>query len=221
MMTFGRTTQRHAITFLTAFSLWTVWLPLTRTLTGGGSYGWGVDYFDVMYRGAGLEGHYLFLVLQAVLGIAIVYMGLRNPRAPFPALLVVWHGLNFANDVFKLAMGELNVFYGDTGGVAFDWTLLSPLVTGGMFMIACAWALRESLRPENLPETAGWTRRNAYFLGGFAVYLAVVTMFERTGEAHGLTDLFVVSLNILAPVLLALVLFPWKRRDTIRQPAAA
>ncbi len=215
----SRTGQRYAVTFLTAASLWVVWLPLTRTLTGGGSYQWGVDFFNEMYRGAGLEGDYLFLILQLILGVSLIYMGFRNPRAPFPALLVIWHGLNFANDLYRpLIAGQRNIFYGDTGGVAYDWTLLSPIITGLMFLLACAWALRESVRPEAGAARAGWSSLNGVFAIGFVAYLLAVTVLERTGEAHGLTDLIVVPLNMLAPILIALCLFPWKMNQ--RAPAA-
>ncbi len=207
----SRKSQRYLIAFLTAASLWVVWLPLTRTLTGGGTYQWGVDMFNTMYRGAGLEGDYLFLVLQLVIGLTLIYMGFRNPRAPYPALLVMWHGLNLANDLFRpLVLGERNIFYGDTGRVAYDWTIVSPMLTGLMFVLALAWAVRETLSPEKFEQPQGWARRNVIFLAVFLAYLALVTFLERTGEAHGLTDMFVVPLNILAPMVIALCIMPWQ-----------
>lgn len=217
----NRTSQRFIITFLTAMSLWTVWLPLTRTFSGGSSYQWGVEYFNVVYRGAGIEGDYLFLVLQAVIGITLIYMGFRNPRPPFAILLVGWHGLNFANDLYgPLIAGRRNIFYGDTGGVAYDWTLISPIITGTMFLLAFLWSIRETLSPEPVISQPGWQVRNAGFGGLFLAYLVVVVVLERTGEAHGLTDLIVVPLNILAPLLIALCLFPWSpnQRSLTAQP---
>ncbi|GLQ21592.1 hypothetical protein ACFFUB_09775 [Algimonas porphyrae] len=205
--------MRNIILFMTALSLWTTWLPMMRTLSGQNSYAWGVEWFNTMYRGVGWEGDWLFLVYQAILGVTILWMGFRNPKAPFAALLIVWHALPFANALYlPLIADKRNIFYGDTGGVQWDLTWVSPLVTGCAFALVFLWAVSGGVRADR-HDPVSWTRQNTQFAFIFGLYLVVVTGLEWTGPVHGLTDMFAVPLNILAPVLIALMLYPWISRS--------
>ena len=72
---------RYVVLLLTTGGMWTTWLPMARTLSGQGSYAWANLWFNNPYRGDGLTGDYLFLIQQAVIGVAVLWLGLRNPRA--------------------------------------------------------------------------------------------------------------------------------------------
>lgn len=204
---------RNVVMFMTALSMWTTWLPMMRTLSGQNSYAWGVDWFGTMYRGVGWDGHWLFLVYQAILGVAILWMGFRNARPPFATLLIIWHALPFANALYQpVIAGERNMFYGDTGGIALDLTWVSPLVTGAMLALAVAWIWVGGHRRAKA-EPSRWNSANTGLLILFGIYLVGVTILEWTGPVHGATDLIAVPLNILAPVLIALMFYPWRERE--------
>jgi len=207
------TFYRNIILFLTALSLWSVWLPLIRTLSGQASYVWGVEWFNASYSGVGWEGDYLFLIYQVILGVAILWMGFRNPKAPFAALLILWHALPFANALYgPLVTGDKTVLYGDTAGIEWDLTWVMPIVTGLMLTLVLVWIFRRDPIDDGATAPA-WHRVNSRWLALFGFYIVGVTVLEWTGLAHGLTDLIAVSLNILAPILIALMFYPWKSKE--------
>lgn len=204
---------RNIILFVTAMSLWSVWLPMMRTLSGQDSYAWGMEWFNTSYRGVGWEGDYLFLIYQAILGVAILWMGFRNPKAPFTALLVFWHAVPFANSLYgPLVTGDRTILYGDTAGIEWDLTWVTPIVTGLMLFLVLLWVFKRTL-PEDKTTAPTWHRVNSRWLVLFGFYVVGVTMLEWVGPAHGVTDLIAVPLNILAPILIALMFYPWKSKE--------
>ncbi len=199
---------RNLIMFATALSLWTVWLPMMRTLSGQNSYAWGNEYFNHMYRGQGWSGDYLFLVYQAILGVTVLWMGFRNPRAPFQVLLVIWNAIPFANALYlPLVLGQENLFIGDTGGVSWDLTWIAPMVTGALFFATLLWIGFE--RKYACFQPPRWTTRNSKFGAAFIGCVILAIALEWMGAAHGATDMIAVPLNVLTPLLIALMFYPW------------
>lgn len=204
---------RNTVMFVTALGLWTTWLPMMRTLSGQNSYAWGNEYFNTMYRGVGWSGDYLFLIYQAVLGVTILWMGFRNPRAPFKALLVIWHAIPFANALYlPFIAGQKIIFHGDTGEIRWDLTWIAPLVTGITFFVVICWIIYDRREGSPQDQTPAWTKINTRLVILFALYLVGVTILEWTGPTHGATDVIAVPLNILAPTLIALMFYPWKKK---------
>lgn len=202
---------RNIIMFATALSLWGVWLPMMRTLSGQNSYVWANEYFNTLYKGVGWSGDYLILIYQAIIGVSIIWMGFRNPRQPFQFLLIVWHSIPFLNALYiPLIAGKRNIFIGDTGGVRWDITWLTPLITGITLAIVICWLFYEQRFRKAMFARQSWSKTNTQFLLIFTAYLIGVTILEWTGDTHGATDMIAVPLNILAPTLIALMFYPWK-----------
>ena len=59
------------------------WLPMLRGAFDGPSYEWGNSYFGKQFSGKGTAGDYWFLIVQAALGILILFLGWRGARPHF------------------------------------------------------------------------------------------------------------------------------------------
>jgi hypothetical protein len=80
----------RAILIWTMLTLIIVWLPLVRGLMDGDSYQWGNSFWGMQIGGSGVGGDYWLLVVQAILGIAVLYLGWRGAQQPFHWLVLLW-----------------------------------------------------------------------------------------------------------------------------------
>ncbi len=79
------------ILILTSATMIVTWLPLVRGIMDGPSYRWGQSFIGISLSGNGMGGQYWVLVLQAAVGISLVYLGWRGARFPFHWLLLLWN----------------------------------------------------------------------------------------------------------------------------------
>ena len=64
-----------AILIWTVLTLVIVWLPLVRGLMDGDSYQWGYSFWGWQASSHGIRGDYWLVVLQAILGVVLLYLG--------------------------------------------------------------------------------------------------------------------------------------------------
>lgn len=203
-----------AILIWTMFTLLLVWLPLVRGLMDGESYQWGLLFWGFQTGGRGVHGHYWLLVLQALFGIALLYLGWRGAQPPFPWLLLLWHiPLGVQATYNALSSPEDYRFRGDTLGVDVSLAWVGPLLFGGFALLSVLWVVRnlKMRREKVVPE---WNRANHVLLLIGVGLLPIQFVLLRYGEPHGTNDQVGVILTMLQWLLINLGLYPWahKRR---------
>jgi len=201
-----------AILIWTMLTLIIVWLPLVRGLMDGNSYQWGNSFWGMQIGGSGVGGDYWLLVVQAILGIAVLYFGWRGAPQPFHWLLLLWLiplAVQACYDAFTSP--EDYRFHGDTLGVDVSLAWVGPLFFGGFAVLSILWVIRDR-RSGRARVSPQWTRANRVLLL-IAVGL-IPLQFEllRFGEPNGPRDQVGVILTMLQWVLINLSLFPWSRK---------
>jgi hypothetical protein len=207
----GHERLRLVLLDLTALTMIFAWLPFWRCVMDGTSYEWGNNYFGQMYQGAGLHGDFLFLAYQLLLGLTVLWLGNRGARAPFAALLVVWHGILAGSALHgALTAREPLMFHGDTLGVHLDITFVAPAIYGLIFLLALLWAVRETgLRPARL--ALRWGPVNTVLSVVVLALLGAGYYLLSTGEPHGETDGIGVVVTIVNLFVLNYALRGWHK----------
>ena len=77
----------------TVVTMLLVWLPLVRGVMDGESYQWGASFWGKQFSGSGVRGDYWLLIVRALVGITILYLGWRGANQPFHWLLLLWHNV--------------------------------------------------------------------------------------------------------------------------------
>ena len=202
-----------AILIWTMLTLLIVWLPLVRGLMDGESYQWGSSFWGFQAGGRGVQGDYWLLVLQALFGITLLYLGWRGAQQPFSWLLLLWHvPLGVTATYNALSSPEDYRFRGDTLGVDVSLAWVGPLFFGGFALLSVLWVVRH-LRIGREKETPQWNRANRVLLLIAVGLIPIQFVLFRYGEPHGPTDQVGVILTMLQWLLLNLGLFPWAHRE--------
>jgi hypothetical protein len=184
------------------------WLPFIRTPMDGATYTWGVAWWGMAAGGTGLTLQYWVPVVTVALGVAIVALGCRGARAPFPWLLLGWHAALFSNFThMALTSPESFRFQGDTAGIDFSLAWVGPLLTGAFLAAALFWVVRDR-RKGGAHVPPAWGRVNTVWLGALIALLPVQFVLLRFGEPHGTTDLVGVIITIVQWMLLPTALRP-------------
>ena len=192
-----------------------VWLPLTRGLMDGESYQWGGSFWGFKIGGRGLGGHYWVLVLEALFGITLLYLGWRGARQPFHWLLLFWLIPQATEATYNaLTSPESYRFRGDTLGVDVSLAWVGPLLFGGVALLAIVWALRD-LRSERNSIVPPWSRANLFWLLTAVTLLPIQFSLLRFGEPHGTNDQIGVILTMLQWIIINLGLFPWGHKKSL------
>lgn len=200
-----------AILIWTMITMVIVWLPLIRGLMDGESYQWGSSFWGFQVGGQGVRGQYWLLLLQALFGITLLYLGWRGARHPFHWLLLLWHiplGVQAIYDA--ISSPEDYRFRGDTLGVDVSLAWVGPLLFGGFALLTVLWVIRD-LRKGRQKAAPEWGRANYVLLLIAVSLLPVQFLLLRFGEQHGPRDQVGVILTMLQWVLINLGLFPWLR----------
>lgn len=152
------------ILILTSFTMIIVWLPLIRGFMDGSTYAWGHSLFGKQFSGNGISGDYWLLVLQAVVAIAVVYMGWRGAKQPFHWLLLLWNVSGFLNAFYNaIQFPEEYRFRGDTLGVDVSVVWVSPLFWSVLTVLSILWVVRD-LKTGGAKETTEWSQANLVLL---------------------------------------------------------
>jgi hypothetical protein len=196
------------ILVLTAFTMIVIWLPLIRGLMDGSSYQWGHSLLGKQFGGRGVSGDYWLLVLQAIIGVALVFLGWRGAKQPFHWLLLLWN-----------ASGVLNAFYnaiqfpedyrlqGDTLGVDVSLAWVAPVFWSILMVLSLLWVTRD-LKSGATKETPTWQKSNRVLLIITAAMLPVQFLLLRFGEPHGPRDQIGVILTMTQWFVFNLALVP-------------
>jgi hypothetical protein len=203
----------RAILIWTAITLIIVWLPFVRGLMDGSTYQWGNYFFGMQFGGRGVHGDYWLLVLQAVFGIFLLYLGWRGARPPFHWLLLLWQILLAAQACYNsFTSPEDYRFQGDTLGVDVSLAWVGPVLAGGFALLSILWVVRDlrTRREKVLPK---WSRANFTFLLIVLGLLPIQFVLLRFGEPHGPRDQVGVILTMTQWILISLSLFPWSSSE--------
>ncbi|HET6852453.1 MAG TPA: hypothetical protein VFH46_09010 [Pyrinomonadaceae bacterium] len=200
-----------AILIWTMITMIIVWLPLIRGLMDGDSYEWGNSFWGIQVGGQGVHGQYWLLLLQAIIGIAVLYFGWRGARQPFHWLLLLWHIPLGAQAIYDaISSPEDYRFRGDTLGVDVSLAWVGPLFFGGFALLSVLWVIRD-FRRERDTAAPEWKRANYVLLLIAVSLLPIQFLLLRFGEQHGPGDQAGVILTMGQWVLINLGLFPWLR----------
>ena len=193
-----------------------VWLPLVRGVMDGESYKWGGTFWGMQFSGSGVRGDYWVLILQALLGITLLYLGWRGAKQPFHWLLLLWHvpmGVQAFYDA--ITSPEDYRFRGDTLGVEISLAWVGPLLFGGVALLSLFWVVRD-LRRSRDRVIVEWTRANRIFIFVVLCLLPIQFVLLRFGEPHGPGDQAGVILTMVQWVLITLALVPWSKGRDVR-----
>lgn len=206
-----------AILIWTMLTMLITWLPLVRGAMDGNSYQWGNSFWGMQLGGSGVGGDYWLLIVQAVLGLAVLYFGWRGARPPFHWLLLLWH-VPLAVQAFYEAFThpEDYRFQGDTLGVDVSLAWVGPLFFGGFALLALFWVVRD-LKKNREKVSIEWTRTNRILFVIVLGLLPIQFVLLRFGEQHGPRDQAGVILTMLQLLLINLALFPWSNGETARK----
>src|SRR5258705_11148162 len=128
------------ILILTSATMIVTWLPLVRGIMDGPGYRWGQSFIGISLGGNGMGGKYWVLVLQAAVGISLVYLGWRGARFPFHWLLLLWNVPSAVNAFYNsIRFPEQYRFQGDTLGVDVSVAWVGPLFWGSLAVLFIVW----------------------------------------------------------------------------------
>ncbi|HEY9500585.1 MAG TPA: hypothetical protein VIR01_03010, partial [Pyrinomonadaceae bacterium] len=115
------------ILIFTAVTMLAVWLPLIRGVMDGPSYEWGSSFLGKDFGGHGVAGDYWFVVAQALIALAIIYLGWRGARQPFHWLLLLWLGSSLVNAIYNaVKFPDDYRLKGDTMGLDVSLAWIAP-----------------------------------------------------------------------------------------------
>lgn len=192
-----------AILVYVGLSMIWIWLPLVRGLMDGPSYRWG---WSDQIHGSGVGGSYWVLILTAAFGLAVLYLGWRGARGPFPWLLLIWQFSLLGQSIPMGLSGA--VFEGATLGVRIPvgWSL-AVLDLFFLLLITVWMARRRQIGAASAPLP--WGPANRWMFGVVAGLLPIQFGLLRFGEPDGLADQVGVFLTLIQLGLLNAALYPW------------
>lgn len=198
-----------AILVYVGLSMIWIWLPLVRGLMDGPSYRWA---WSNQIHGSGVGGSYWVLILTAAFGLAVLYLGWRGARGPFPWLLLIWQ-ISLLGQSIPLALSGV-VFEGDTLGVRIPvrWSL-AALDLFFLLLIALWVVRRRQIGGASAPLP--WAPGNRWLLAVVTGLLPVQFGLLRFGEPDGLSDQIGVILTLIQLGLLNAALYPWHPRPRV------
>jgi len=169
----------------------------------GETYSWGTTLFGRDFRGSGTGGDFYYVVLNAVLGLLLLFAFYWfRRRWAFYGLLILWNGSMIANAFYEVFLGEGFYFRGDTLGVDLNLSyVILPFMLGVGYLTGLV-----IVRDLRHAFTARWSRKNSYWLAALALPLPIQYFLLREGDPHGLTDKIGVIIALLQVLLISLAL---------------
>lgn len=170
----------------------------------GPSYEWGTTFFSWHFGGQGLSADYWFLIVKAVLAIALLYAGWRHPSPKTAAALAAWQIL-LAADTLYGAITDPNGFRfrGDTLGLDISLTWIAPTLAT-VFAIIAIWWIREFSRHPIEPYPQPDPRFINARLWMVVALIPVQWILLRSGHGSDWRDVSGVVLTMLQWLLLSL-----------------
>jgi hypothetical protein len=191
------------------------WLPMLRGAFDGPTYEWGNSYFGKQFSGKGTAGDYWFLIVQAALGILILFLGWRGARPVFLVLALVYQSIGLADSIqSSIANPEQYRFQGDTLGVDVNLTWIAPILNAFFLFLTILWAVRNAKIDWQKP-VAPWSSRNTKWLLGLLALLPVQYYLLHYGSQPSTEDKIGVLITIFQWLMIgnAFSAKPAKNRD--------
>lgn len=192
-----------------------IWLPLVRGLMDGPSYTWG---WSPQIGGRGIGGDYWLLVLAAGFGLALLYLGWRGARPPFPWLLLTWQ-LSLLGQSIPLGLAGATL-EGETLGIRIPVGWIPALLDTLFLLLAAVWVARRR-KSGRAPAPPPWAPANRRLFAIFIGLLPIQFVLLRLGEPHGLSDQIGVMLTLIQLGLLNAALYPWGPRRAATRARSA
>ncbi|MCZ6835347.1 MAG: hypothetical protein O7G85_06180 [Planctomycetota bacterium] len=172
------------------------WLPFVRCTFDGATYNWGFSWWGIDVGGSGISAHFLLLVVEVGLGVALIWLGYRGARKPFHWLLIAWHTAIFTSfTTISLLSPEEFRFRGDTAGVDFSLAWVGPVFTGGFLVASIYWVVRNLRKPDQR-QCPPWSRWNTIWLACLIGLLPIQFMLFRFDDMNWNSDLVGVFITI-------------------------
>lgn len=188
---------------LTGLTFITTWLPFLRAILDGETYQWGTRFFGTMYRGAGVSTDFIYIVLNALVGIALLtsFYWAKN-RIIFYILCLLWFVPMIGNSFYEVFVGEGYSFHGDTLNLHLD---LSYVIIPFMLLLG-AFVIYMILQDRKQQFRAKWSKKNKRWLAILLIPLPVQAVLLYMGEPHGITDKIGVIIAVLQVILISFAL---------------
>jgi hypothetical protein len=178
-----------------------------RCLYEGGDFQWmqtwGVsllgDARAMRIMGNGLEGHFLIILLLAILFTVIVFGLIRRFDDPLTKFLVLaFTGVMVIKEIMlSIAYGDQYTITGETFRLNLDYSILGPVFSVLIFGLALWWTLRTN----NIANRSRVSLKVSWIIGLLSI---PCFLFLRLGEQHDWTDMAGVSFIYLQFTLLLL-----------------
>jgi hypothetical protein len=205
------------ILILTSFTMTVVWLPLIRGLMDGDTYQWASTFLGYDFGGTGVRGQYWIVVLEAVVAIAIVYLGWRSPRPPFHWLLLLWNVSGAINAFYNsIKFPDDYRFQGDTLGINVSLAWVAPLFWSVLTILSILWVVRQRRRSDSEHQVS-WSRTNTVLTIIALGLLPIQFVLLRLGPHLSRMDQVGVILTLAQWVILNVAFA--KRSAVQQQPA--
>lgn len=181
-----------------------VWLPTIRGLMDGDSYPWGLTFLGYDYGGRGVHGQYWIVLLEAVVGIAIMYLGWRGARPPFHWLLLLWNISGAINSIYNsIKFPDDYRLQGDTMGIDVSIAWVAPLFWSVLTVLSIVWIVR-SRKISEMRAQVPWGRTNTVLMSIAIGLLPVQFVLLRFGPPLSAMDQAGVILTLTQWVILNL-----------------
>ena len=164
---------------------------------------WGVSLLGkeraMRIMGNGFEGHFLIILLLAVLFVVVVFTLIRRSDDPLSKFLVlVFTGVMVVKEIMlSMAYGDEYTITGETFRLNLDYSILGPVFSILIFCLAVWWVLRNR-KPEPAPDLSSKTN---WVVGAICIPCVLLL---RLGEQHDWTDVVGISLIYLQLTILLL-----------------
>ena len=187
---------RFTLLFLFIFQYSNLYRVAMRCLYEGGDFQWmqtwGVsllgDARAMRIMGNGLEGHFLIILLLALLFTVAVFGLIRRSDDPLSKFLVLaFTGVMVIKEIMlSIAFGDQYTIAGETFRLNLDYSILGPVFSILIFSLAIWWVVRDRTS-ESVP---GLSVKTNWMAGALSIPCFLLL---RLGEQHDWTDMAGVS----------------------------
>lgn len=202
-------TLLKALLVYVGLSMTFIWLPMVRGLMDGPSYTWA---WSDEIGGRGVGGFYWLLVLTGAFGFAVLYLGWRGARWPFPWLLLIWQ-MSLLGQSIPLGLAGAT-FQGDTLGIRIPFGWMLAALDALFLLLAAVWVVHR-WKSSRAPAWPPWTSTNRWLFVVGAGLVPVQFALLRFGQPHGLADQAGVIITVMQLGLLNAALYPWNPRREV------
>lgn len=182
------------------------WRLAVRGAMEGSAFQWG--YAGM--KGTGVSGDYWVVVLIAIAGIVLLFLGWRGAGRVCRWIVLVWIALLLLSSIAIVASDPGVKIVADTLNMEIPYALTVLPLDMLSFLLAVIW-LASGRRRKQETMTMQWKRVNTALLVFAAALFVPEYIALNAGEQHGMYDRIGVALTFVQWVLLNLSFLPWTK----------